>query len=128
MVFKSQGEITTAKEVADRYEIPFDVMAKVMQTLAQRGVLKSEQGALGGYLVQKDLSKVTFFDFAEMIEGPIGLVRCVHKKNDSNCERIGSCNILSPITYLNERIKDLYKNLTLSELLKQGRRSDGVST
>ncbi|MEQ1878342.1 MAG: Rrf2 family transcriptional regulator, partial [Bdellovibrionia bacterium] len=57
MASKYQGELTTAKEVCDSYKTPFDVTSKVMQTMAQKGLLKSTPGAHGGYLSLKDLSK-----------------------------------------------------------------------
>ena len=33
------GQIHTAKEIADRYHIPYELLAKVMQKLAKKGVL-----------------------------------------------------------------------------------------
>src|SRR5450759_2587608 len=41
--------ITTAKEIADRYKIPYELLAKVMQKLAKRGLIVSHQGVYGGY-------------------------------------------------------------------------------
>lgn len=118
---RHQGELTTAKEISELYGVPFDVIAKVMQALAQQGVLKSEQGPTGGYLVQKDLSKFSFFDLVETLEGPMGLARCLHQDKPTTCEIYSKCNIVSPISYLNEKLTDFYRAIPVSELLKQGR-------
>jgi len=117
-----QGQLTTVKEICELYRAPFEVVAKVMQQLANRKMLKSEQGAHGGYLVQCDLSKYSFFDLVQMIEGPVGVVRCLHKSQAQECELYSSCNIVSPVSFLNERLVQFYKDLSLTELLKANRK------
>ncbi len=118
-----QGQLTTVKEVCDKYGAPFEVVAKVMQQLANNKILKSEQGAHGGYLVQCDLSKFSFFELVQIIEGPVGVVKCLHNEQTPNCELFSNCNIVSPLGFLNERLIQFYRDLTLSELLKSHRRN-----
>ena len=112
---KIPGELTTAKEVADSYRSPFDATARVMQRMANTGLLKSEQGATGGYQITKDLSKVTLHELLEVIQGPTRIAKCLHKEEP--CDLQTSCNIISPITNLNQKLNDFYKNVTLKELL-----------
>ena len=87
-----------------------------MQIMAQNGLLKSEQGAHGGYLLVKDLSKVSFHDLVEMILGPMGIVKCLHGSTD--CDYIHQCNVQTPLNILNQKLKDFYQNVTLNELLQ----------
>ncbi|MEZ0392233.1 MAG: Rrf2 family transcriptional regulator [Pseudobdellovibrionaceae bacterium] len=112
---KTSGELTSAKEVSDSYQAPFDATARVMQIMAQNGILKSEQGVNGGYQITKDLSKVTLQDLIEVIQGPTQIAKCIHK--EEACELQSSCNIISPVQTLNQKLNDFYKNLTLKELL-----------
>ena len=49
---KAPGELTSVKELATAYGVPFDAASRVMQILAQNGVLISEQGAHGGYMAR----------------------------------------------------------------------------
>jgi Rrf2 family transcriptional regulator, nitric oxide-sensitive transcriptional repressor len=119
MASKYQGELTTAKEVADAYKTPFDMTSKVMQVMAHKGLLKSEHGAHGGYLILKDLSKVSFYDLIQMVEGPIAIVKCLNL-GPSSCELSHSCNIISPVNLLNEKIVDFYRNLPVFELIEPG--------
>ena len=118
-----QGQLTTVKEVCDKYRAPFEVVAKVMQQLSNKKILKSEQGAHGGYLVQCDLSKFSFFDLVEIIEGPVGLVKCLHNEKAPQCELFSNCNIVSPLSFLNERLIQFYQDLTLTDLLRSQRRN-----
>jgi len=114
---KYPGELTTAKEIYEQYKTPFDATSRVLQVMAHHGILKSEQGAHGGYQILKDLTKVTFLDLIEMIEGNINMVNCLFA-DDPNCELVPTCNIISPITWLNERLKEFYNNLSIHDLLE----------
>ncbi len=116
MSSKVPGELTTAKEVVDVTGSPFDATARVLQVLANKGLLKSEQGAYGGYLIVRDLSKVSFHELGEMILGPVGVAKCIHSANA--CDMMNTCNILAPVAVLNKKIVEFYKTLSLAELLK----------
>ena len=117
---KGQGELTTTKEVVDQTGCPFDGTARVLQIMTNHGLLKSEQGAYGGYLIAKDLGRVSFYEFNEMIVGPLGIVKCLHEQeeDEGSCELAGTCNIQSPLQELNRRLREFYKSLTLKDLLK----------
>jgi Rrf2 family nitric oxide-sensitive transcriptional repressor len=119
MCQKIPGELTTAKEVADSYHAPFDVTSRVMQLMAQKGLLKSEQGAFGGYQITKDLAKVTLDDLISIIEGPTKIAKCMHKEDP--CEIQSSCNIISPIHNLNQKLTEFYQSVSLKDLLLSNR-------
>ena len=40
---------SSAREIAELYDIPVELMAKVLQRLVRRGLLASHQGTRGGY-------------------------------------------------------------------------------
>lgn len=114
---KIPGELTTAKEVSDAFHTPFDATARVMQQMAQKenGILRSEHGANGGYQITKDLARVSILQLIEVIDGPTALVKCVH--NEDGCDIKNTCNIVSPLKQLNDRLIEFYKGLSLKELL-----------
>jgi Rrf2 family nitric oxide-sensitive transcriptional repressor len=118
---KQPGELTTAKEISSLYGAPFDATSRVMQILAQHGVLRSEQGAHGGYQLMKDLSRVSLHDMMEMIMGPVGIAKCMHEAEAATCEMHSACNIVSPIQNLNRRLIEFYRGLSVSEVLQAGK-------
>ena len=115
MIDKKSGELTTAKEVVSQTGVPFDATARVLQVMGQSGLLKSEQGAHGGYSIIRDLNSVSFFELVEMILGPIGLAKCLHSSDA--CELLSSCNIKEPIARLNDRLSEFYKTVMIGDLL-----------
>ena len=112
---KQSGSLTSAKEISNVYGAPFDVVSRVLQNLNQGGIVKSIQGVQGGYHLLKNLDEVTFHELIELIEGPLALVKCIHD-NDA-CEMVKSCNIISPVALLNDKINEFYKTIKISDLI-----------
>lgn len=123
MKTKSPGELSTAKEISQQFHIPFDATARVMQILAQKQILKSEQGVNGGYQIVKDLNKLSLGELMEFILGPVLLAKCLLKddlqKNlkESPCEVIEHCSIMSPMSNLNRKLNEFYDGIKVGELL-----------
>lgn len=116
MALKRQGELSTAKEIADSCGCPFDATARVLQVLAQSGILHSEQGAYGGYQLRKDLSKLSFYELTEVILGPVSAAKCLH--GSEVCDLKTSCNIVTPMTMFNRKLGEFYQSLSVGELLR----------
>jgi len=119
MSSKYAGQLTTVKEICASTHIPFDATSRVMQQMAQKNILKAEQGAHGGYMLVTDLAKVNFLEILELVTGPVEVVRCVSKQEE--CGFITSCNVASPLKSFNEKLVNFYRSLTVSELLQQPR-------
>ncbi|MFN8945176.1 MAG: RrF2 family transcriptional regulator [Pseudobdellovibrionaceae bacterium] len=109
------SEKLSAKDIAERINAPFDVIARVLQVLAQKNLLDVERGVQGGYRIGKNLHEMTLKDLVEVIDGPIVAVKC--QDHMAHCEIQKSCNILSPMSRLNSKMNDFYQNIKLDELL-----------
>ena len=46
---KAIGKITSAREICDKFNTPFDTTAKVMQAMNHHKILNSVKGTKGGY-------------------------------------------------------------------------------
>ena len=99
------------------YHTPFDPTSRVLQIMAQHDVVRAEQGAHGGYQIVKDLTKFTLQDLTQMIEGPMEIVNCFHG-NYSHCDITASCNVISPMLNLNEKIAALFKGINVKDLIQ----------
>jgi Rrf2 family transcriptional regulator, nitric oxide-sensitive transcriptional repressor len=116
MAHKRAGELTSAKEIVELTGCPFDATARVLQQMAQKEILRSEQGAHGGYVLIRDLSKISIFDLMEVILGPIAVARCLQDGPD--CDLKAKCNIVSPVATFNRRLTDFYQDLSIGEILR----------
>jgi Rrf2 family nitric oxide-sensitive transcriptional repressor len=117
MSSKHPGQLTSAKEVCDIYQVPFDPTSRVLQIMGQKEILQAEQGAKGGYQIVRDLNKLTMRELSDMLIGPIEIANCFHG-NYSNCGISGSCHIIAPMLNLNENIKNLFSTISVAELIQ----------
>lgn len=117
---KELTELTTAREVCDRFNTPFDTVAKVMQQMNTAGILHSHKGVKGGYTLSKDLNLVSYMELVEMIEGKSFMMDCHDRGDDKGpCDLYHSCNITQPIKRLNDYLINIFRALTLNELLSE---------
>lgn len=112
---KEVQELTTAREVCDRFDSPFDTTAKVMQQMNSAGILHSIKGVKGGYTLARDLSTISYMELAELIEGKSFMMDC----HEGPCDLYHKCNISQPIKRLNDYIINIFNSLTLNELLAE---------
>lgn len=105
----------SAKDVAEKTHAPYDVVARVLQVLSSRGILKAEYGVLGGYVLHKNLDEVSLHDLIETLETSSDLAKCVSAESD--CDFSKNCSIISPIHKLNHKVQNFYKSIKVSEVL-----------
>lgn len=113
---KSPGQLTSAKEVCEFYHTPFDPTSRVLQIMAQNGILNAAQGAKGGYQIIKDLSKISTRELSDMIIGPIKITNCAHA-DFSQCNISSKCLISGAMVNLNESIQNLFSAIMVADLI-----------
>ena len=108
------GQIIAVREICDDHHIPFDATARVLRNLAVKEIVQSSQGANGGYQLLRDLKTLSVYEFLETIIGPVELAACMGVS--CSCKLVESCNIISPMALLNNRLVTFYKSINLGEL------------
>ena len=106
-------KLTSAKEIAEAYGLPQELLAKTLQQMARDSIIEAVQGPSGGYRIMSDLDKISLKDFFEKLEGPLGIMDCYF---DSNCIQLGACNIRTPIQRINENMRDMFSKMSLREV------------
>src|SRR5262245_11487934 len=105
---------SSAREIAEQYDIPIELMAKVLQRLVQRGLLASHQGTRGGYQLARLPKQITVADVIQAIDGPVTVTAC--SSDDGQCEQYAKCNIRDPLWRVRERILKALGECTIAEL------------
>ncbi len=114
------SELTSAREIADAYHLPFEITAKTLQRLKDTGLIQSAQGARGGYVLQKALGEVSLAEFLEMMEGPQSVVACgtavQAEAGSTPCSYHSSCEIKHLMSDLNDRVFHFLSGIKLAEI------------
>ena len=82
----SSGHPVTAQDIADSTQVPVRYMSKVLQMLAQAGVVLSQRGPTGGFTLARDPAQTTMLDVVLAVEDipritscPLGLPEHEHQ-------------------------------------------------
>jgi Rrf2 family protein len=107
----------SAREISENYDIPLELLAKILQKLVQKGLLVSHAGTHGGYSLGRPAGKISAAEVIEAIEGPLSLTNCV--SDDGVCGQFEKCNVKSPLQRLNEIVAQTFRDLTIEEMSRQ---------
>lgn len=104
----------SAKRIAETFNIPHELLAKILQRLAKNGLIVSHNGPKGGYVLTEAPDKITVGQVIRALEGPINIVSCLE---DLDCPQFAKCNLRRPVQKIQASISYLLDTMTLAELM-----------
>jgi len=114
LALHSDRGASSAREIAEQYDIPIELLAKVLQRLVRRGLLVSHHGTRGGYRLARHAGLVSVADVIQAIDGPVTITAC--STEDGRCEQYSRCNVRDPLWRVRERILAALGRCTIAEL------------
>jgi Rrf2 family protein len=103
-----------AKDIAEAYHIPPQLLAKILQRLAKVGILRSHAGMNGGYSLLKQAREISAFEVIHAIDGPLFITSC--GPSHSGCDLTDSCTIKEPLARVNDSISGLLRSISIADL------------
>jgi Rrf2 family protein len=92
----------SARELAEAYDLPPELLAKVLQKLVRGGLLTSVHGIRGGYALGRPPASISVADVIQAIDGPLTVTAC--SETNHNCDQFLKCNIRDPLWHIKDRI------------------------
>ena len=114
LAVRADGSSSSAREIAEQYDIPVELLAKVLQRLARRGLLTSLQGTRGGYRLARPTTLISVADIIQAIDGPLTVTAC--STEAENCGQYAKCNIRDPLWKIKDRIVSALTTCSLQEI------------
>ena len=112
---ENNNDLVRSIDIAKKYNIPKELMAKTLQLMSKIGYIKAIKGPHGGYKSNIKLEDISLKKFIESIEGPLGLIDC---QINEECVQIDSCNIKKPIKRINDNLLNFLDNISLIEITR----------
>ncbi len=127
-MLQKQGQLpglSSVREISEQHRIPYPLLAKVLQKLSVKGLIKSVQGTKGGYILAKNPSDMTVASIVEIFEGPFAVAECFNGEKIT-CPQWEGCSIRTPFSELNNKIYHLLSETTVADLVGgRGKNSAG---
>jgi Rrf2 family protein len=105
----------SAREIAAAYEVPVELLAKVLQRLVRKGLLASHQGINGGYELARPATQISVAQVIEAIDGPLTMTACSDGDIES-CDQFARCNIRDPLWRIKDRIVAALETCSIHEM------------
>ena len=104
-------------EIAKAREIPQAFLAQILPLLANRGVVRSQQGAHGGYTLARKASEISFLEVIEAVEGPLRLNKCTGEQHE-DCRLMEGCEMHSTWIAAQRQTVKFLRNVTMADMLR----------
>jgi Rrf2 family protein len=110
-----QGDgLVNAKELAARFNLPPNLLAKILQSLSQSGIIEAQKGSGGGYRMARNPAEVTLTQVFESIEGPVHMIMCT---SDGGCCSVeDSCTVRNGLVTLERKFAEFFDSITLEDV------------
>ena len=114
MAKKAWPESVTVKEIAEHEGFSTTFTEKILQGLRRAGIVTSQQGNKGGWMLTRPPAKINLKEIVEALEGSTFEVFCAPKRRKNIvCTHFSLCK-LKPIWYKTQKTLDeLYQTITL---------------
>lgn len=112
------GEVCTARDIAEQFNMPPALLMNVLKTLNQRGLIGSVRGAKGGYRLAQPADQISLSTIVVAVEGPIRFVQCASGRDapDNGCGLAETCPVTRPVNKVHDKLNEFLKQVTLAQI------------
>ncbi len=109
-------KIIPVSKIAKRMGVSSVYLIQIAQSLFKAGLIKSKEGAHGGYYLAQAAPDISILQILEALDGKIELNCAIDK--DVHCPQASSCQVRDIWGEILPELKDVLKNKNLVSLLK----------
>lgn len=117
MAKKAWPDSVTVKEIADDEGFSTTFTEKILQKLRQSGIVASQQGNRGGWMLTRPPSEINLKEIVEALEGSTFEVFCAPKRRKNIiCRHFSLCKLKSIWYKTQKTLDELYQKITLETI------------
>ncbi len=102
--------------IATAQDIPENYLRRLLITLKRGGLVLSQKGPSGGYLLARPPARITMADVVELIEGGYVPVECLEEGANSPCRRDAACPMRDVWREIRDQVNSILRSTTLETL------------
>jgi Rrf2 family protein len=103
------------EEIAETQNIPENYLRRLLIELKRGGLVASQKGPSGGYMLAKPPARITMADVVEIIEGDYAPVECI-EESSSSCPREHPCPMRDVWRDVRDSVTTILRSATLQSL------------
>ncbi|MBZ0136816.1 MAG: Rrf2 family transcriptional regulator [Planctomycetes bacterium] len=111
-----QGQWVLAGDMAELLDVPVHYLAKVLQTLARKGVLESQRGRQGGFRLADAPHQITVYDVVRELDDLRSMESCI--MGEADCSDETACPLHNLWAGIRDRFTESLQMTTLLDLAR----------
>lgn len=115
-------ELVKLEQVADATRLPIPTVRKVMKLLVDQGVVRSERGVKGGYLLSRPADRISIGEVITAVEGGLALTECC--QDACLCDVSKACTVQNNWNVINRTVGEIFSRITLADMSRPLTRAD----
>ena len=112
---KAGGEQLSAADIADKFDVSINHLAKVLRILVKARLLQAARGAGGGYRFSGNAKRTTLMDVIELFE-PVSIEGFEHRDSPHHTEV--EAGLAVALTEISEMMQATLRSITIRTMLK----------
>ena len=117
----SAAQPQRVEEIAEVQGIPENYLRRLLIELKRGGLVASQKGPSGGYMLARHPARITMADVVEIIEGDYNPVDCLDDGANSPCPRDQPCPMRDVWREVREAVTAVLRRSTLQSLAERRR-------
>ena len=105
--------------IAKNQDISVKYLEQIMAALKSVGLIRSQRGAKGGYILANPPEKVKLSDVFDVFEGPVVTVECVN--NEKYCGKSGNCIARQVWAEVQRAVRNVLQGTTLQDVIEKSK-------
>ena len=121
----SEGKYAMVKHIAQEEGIPAHFLAKILQQLARKGLLRSSKGPTGGFSLRRKPNEISLMDIVQALDGLNDYEKCA--SGLAECNDNAPCGMHDSWKALRSRIIEYLENTSIAAIqsaLEEKRRAE----
>jgi Rrf2 family protein len=107
------------EEIAAVQGVPENYLRRLLIELKRGGLVLSQKGPSGGYMLARPPARITMADVVEIIEGDYTPVECLEDGANSFCPRDSGCPMRDVWRDVRDSVVSILRNATLQSLAER---------
>ncbi|MGN0641843.1 MAG: RrF2 family transcriptional regulator [Huintestinicola sp.] len=124
LAMHQNNEYVALKDIAERQNISKKYLEQIVPLLNKSGLLKTNRGYQGGYMLAKSPDQYTVGEILRITEGSLAPIPCLEFEVNE-CPRADSCMTLDVWAGLYKAVTDYLDGVTLQDIIEKSSEKSG---
>jgi Rrf2 family protein len=107
------------EEIAAVQNVPENYLRRLLIELKRGGLVLSQKGPSGGYMLARHPSKITMAEVVQIIEGDYVPVECLEDGSNALCQRADNCAMRDVWNEVRDSVNAILGGVTLQSLAER---------